>query len=500
MGKGRRLGSIGQTLITTDSLNPKAIRVFAHRVVYLLPRLSCITLPNQIMITSGSNIKIRMAAAGVRSSGAGHEVVFFSNPVPAIGRFEHWVREIDRQLISAVARDVEVVLNALGKHGNIGPGSPHQLHVELEADANPSDRVEDTCNGGGAPANVKRGAPKSGSRPTLQGSLLARGAHWTAAVEAALAGSTPRSLESVRGSRGAVPENSKDGLGILHDSLLRYVDGWSKELREPGIGAYSSVVNGALITQALYQRDVVGDLLKGLYPPSQLGNRDVAKGSMSSISTPSLCGGGQGGGDAKISPPGSFPFIWTCHLRHYSASRAEALTQQKSYLRNRGDGDEGDEGDESAIAPAPPPLMKIGIGPWNVPYGFEYAGTMERLWLTPLSERCLLHAVHSAKVTWPIVNSIVYTYSCILRVSVSIGNTQAESPPKRVYASTVRIARTLVCGVSCQSGPILHMFVLRVPCKGVPRRVACTGVWFEWKRSTLRERRCSSSLFIIRGQ
>ncbi|CAN0528801.1 unnamed protein product, partial [Scytosiphon promiscuus] len=49
-------------------------------------------------------------------------------------------------------------------------------------------------------------------------------------------------------------------------------------------------------------------------------------------------------------------------------------------------------------SPPPPPLIRVGLGPWNVPYGFEYAGTWERLWLTPLSERCLLHAVHSAKV------------------------------------------------------------------------------------------------------
>lgn len=374
------------------------------------------------MTTSGSNVKIRMAAAGVRSSGAGHEVVFFSHPVPAIGRFEHWVREIDRQLISAVARDVEVVLNALDKHENVGPGSPHLLHVEFEGEAIPSDVVEDTDNGGGPPANGKKGAPTSGSRPTLQGSLLAREAYWTAAVETALAGSTPRSLASVRGSRGAMSKNSEDWLGILHASLLRYVDGWARELREPGTGAYSSVVNGALITQALHQRDVVDGLLEGLYPPPQLGKGDVDEGSLPSTSTPSLCGGGQRGGDTKINPKsGSFPFVWTCHLRHYSASRAEALTQQRSYLRNGGDGDEGSEGDESAIAPAPPPLMKIGIGPWNVPYGFEYAGTMERLWLTPLSERCLLHAVHSAKVKWPVANSIVYNYSSRLRVSVSVG-------------------------------------------------------------------------------
>lgn len=121
--------------------------------------------------------------------------------------------------------------------------------------------------------------------------------------------------------------------------------------------------------------------------------------------------------DTKASQEGlasskGMPFTWTCHMRHYysplakDSPSAETSVERRDSVMNDYDGAGGDGGggyrrsdaDAKDVVP-PPPVVTVGLGMWNVAYGFEYSGTLERLWLTPLSERCLLHAARSASVS-----------------------------------------------------------------------------------------------------
>lgn len=460
-----------------------------------------------------------MAAIGIRSSGAGLETVPFKSPVPARGRLELWVKDLDRQLVSAIARDVELTLTALVAHGKVGgPGRPPLLQVGIEipsgkgiigmgdgdgGQSNAGTASSEMAGGsdgtslshlnslndgsaGGAAASPTMATPgKTGGaikggencigatngtgggnnsksagrrhRPSVQGHLLARSAHWTAAVEAAFSsasssasmgptpGAPPSLNSSAPDSRASLsvarPESS--ALKEIITSLLLYIDGWAGELRQPGgTSPYFSVSNTALMTQALHQRDVVDALLKASYltaptsAPSEIGARkgtsatpqDSATTQQPSLPKGSRASDGTGETPGTISPSHA-PFSWLCHVRHYHVSPAEAALRTSEWervdgvadadsrehnsrdthnaglggygdARGRGGGG-GEDYDLSADAnlrPPPPPLIRVGLGPWDVPYGFEYAGTMERLWLTPLSERCLLHAVYSAKV------------------------------------------------------------------------------------------------------
>lgn len=410
-----------------------------------------------VSTTGGMTVRTHMAAAGVRSSGAGLEMLPFSSPVLAVGRFELWVRDIDRQLISAIVNDVETAMAALLQRGKPGlglGGSPLLRHV-----GGVTERAADSHEVGGSSAGLQmrpgvgaspsQPAAQEGQtgaaageklsnrrQPSVQGQLLARSANWTTAVEAALSGtslgtSQPPAVGSGGGGRGGevsgITKKPEYMLQEVLSAVLRDVDGWVGELCQPGgMMAYYSLTNTALTTQALQHRDVVEELLK------------TVSGSTSSTPTATL-----GGGLASSAPAGSAtrssflqgraeestggeeasdlsPFLWMCHLRHYYTSPEDAKFHDKGPQQGNagqdssnnsitshgdrgggarsGEGGGGDEDPEQDFLPPPPPLIRVGLGPWNVPYGFEYAGTLERLWLTPLSERCLLHAVHSAKV------------------------------------------------------------------------------------------------------
>lgn len=416
-----------------------------------------------------------MAATGVRCCGAGLEAVPFSSSIPAVGRLEIWVRDFDRQLMSAIAEDVEIAANSLrqyqagGGFGHLGlrTSGPNAIPGLLPRSGIPSSskKPANTATGersGGDPYAVggdgdgrKNGEQTTtGRQPSVQGQLLARGAHWTAQIESALACtiiSEPlHSTDGGNGGSGAAgvsaatnkPERNK--LQDVLEALLLSLNAWSGEFSQPdGLTAYNSLTITALATQALQQRDVIEELLQTVLmpqpspsptPPSEIDGQGRQAGktlatsaasgrppsSPTARSTPSSIKGHRDREHGIDAEENYFPFLWACHLRHYYTSPEEAQSlngrvQQSSDLQTDND-DRSDHGaaggggtknagrggyedqENDSVPPPPPPLIRVSVGPWNVPYGFEYAGTLERLWLTPLSERCLLHAVHSAKV------------------------------------------------------------------------------------------------------
>lgn len=417
-----------------------------------------------------------MAAAGTRSSGAGLEEVAFLSPVPAVGRLEVWVRDVDRQLMSAIAEDVEFSVEALRQYCTAGGGlgRPALLHIGGGVDRKASSAAMNG-GGGGAPninglqsrsgpespakqhtpgENSPNAAAGKGSgdegfaaggrsepgrgedqanttrRPSVQGQLLARSVHWTAAVETALSSDTsflpllaPGDVSSMEhlgnGSMSAVKKPGHELQQILA-LIARDVNGWVEEICQPGgMTAYNSLTNTALVTQALQQRDVVEQLVKEAPistsppptpPPMTLDGRQIELTSTAGSQTAfSNTGSGDDKADGVSEQVELSPFLWTCHLRHYytSPSEAKARGEEEQESDNGHPSDSStrwavhdNEGHQDQEESKPPqPLIRVGLGPWNVPYGFEYAGTWERLWLTPLSERCLLHAIHSAKVT-----------------------------------------------------------------------------------------------------
>lgn len=445
-----------------------------------------------------------MAAAGVCSSGAGLETVNFPSPITAKGRLELWVRDLDRQIVSSIVRDVDTTVKVLVAHGQVGPGRPPLLQIgwsKSRTGDSPGTttfgekggrvRGGGTIGEGGSGASVKsenpgishlhsrgtsdsskpntgttattqnRGNPDKGGgngpkidgeaedipRPCVQGHLLARSVHWTRLVEAALI----QGISLLASTNGVVdnPCESESRLQGVLSALLLYLDGWVGELRQPGsISLYSSITNTALITQAVQQRDVVEELLKVFSPSFALtstassdirGKTTVATGRadaagvtdsarahdgdtafISSSSVPlsssfparglmSRTALSSAAEEDAVSADG-FPFTWTCHLRHYHVPVAEALLTESAGGREESTRKyceiEGSDNrryrrndEDTGNMPPPPPLLTVGLGTWKIPYGFEYAGTLERLWLSPLSERCLLHAAQSATVS-----------------------------------------------------------------------------------------------------
>lgn len=281
----------------------------------------------KIVRTKGSSIgRVRMAAAGVRSSGAGLETIVFDSPIPTEGRLESWVRDLDRQLISSLVRDVNFVVEALVAHGQVGPGRPPLLQVGT-SDAKPdkyyspigggtggkvmgggavargggggggvggSDKSESTKistspsrsnstpsrddgnpkqgthgDGGGredgAASATSEGLPGGG--PCIQAHLLARSVHWTGLVEAALRQKPPVKNRKVTTVGSSNKGGTDVALQIIYASLLAHVDGWAGELRLPGVmRPITATSNAALITQALQQRDTVRELLEACSP------------------------------------------------------------------------------------------------------------------------------------------------------------------------------------------------------------------------------------------
>ncbi|CAM9401133.1 unnamed protein product [Ectocarpus fasciculatus] len=418
----------------------------------------------EVVTTNGTTVRTHMAATGVRCCGAGLEMVPFSSPIPAVGRLEIWVRKVDRQLMSAIAEDVEIAASYLRQHqagggfGHLGlrTGGPNAIPGLLQRSGIPSssNKPANTLTGersGGDPYAVggdgeggKTGEQTTtGRQPSVQGQLLARGAHWTAEIESALACTTIveplHSTDGDNGGGGAAgvsaatnkPECNK--LQDVLESLLRNLNAWSDEFSQPGgLTAYESLTITALATQALQQRDVVEELLQTVSLPSAIDGQELQAGktlatsaasgmtpsSPTARSTPSSVKGHRDREHVIDEEENSLPFLWACHLRHYYTSPEETQSlngraQQSSDRqtdnddRSHGAGSGGgtknaerggyEDQEDDPVPPPPPPLIRVSVGPWNVPYGFEYAGTLERLWLTPLSERCLLHAVHSAK-------------------------------------------------------------------------------------------------------
>lgn len=390
---------------------------------------------NQIVSTTGgTTVRTHLAAAGVRSSGAGVEVVPFSSPVVAVGRFEIWVRNIDRQLMSAIAHDVETATAAVRQHGKAG-GAPGCSTLLLAGTAGPIAGGNRKLTTSGQPmsavlpsSNQATAAAEDPvlelSQSSLQARLLARSAHWTAAVEEAFAGTalgtSPLQPGGGSSSGGGETNDARRKPEIVLREILSsihlQVNSWTEELCQPvGMTTYNSVATTALTTQALQQRDVLEEMLKTMLQSLSATTGSAVRSEISSTTsaaagdapssvptesaTASLFPIGRDEQRPTIGEPAGFsPFLWTCHLRHYYTPPAEALSQTgRTHLGSSNNGRD-EEQEQEMEHPPPPPLIRVGIGPWNVPYGFEYAGTLERLWLTPLSERCLLHAVHSGKV------------------------------------------------------------------------------------------------------
>ena len=364
-----------------------------------------------------------MAAAGVRSSGAGLEVIPFSSPVVAVGRFETWARNVDRQLISAIAHDVEIATTALRQYGKVGaPQRSTLLHAGATGMIPGSTRKASTVQprpeavpSSNQPTAAVDAPVGERSQPSLQARLLARSAHWTAAVEAALTGNGGMS-SSRGGETDDAPKTPESMLQEILSSGLLQINSLAEELSQPGgMIAYESVATTAITTQALQQRDVLEELLKMTSSSlSAIGGSAVLSGT--STTTPAAVADvrsslptqppatssfpkGRDGESANLPETADFsPFLWTCHLRHYYTRPEEALSQKGRAHPGGGNNERDEDQEQELVPPPPPPLIRVGIGPWNIPYGFEYAGTLERLWLTPLCERSLLHAVHSAKV------------------------------------------------------------------------------------------------------
>ncbi|CAM9106957.1 unnamed protein product [Hapterophycus canaliculatus] len=428
-----------------------------ERIACMFRGVGEITWKEIVSTSGGTIVRTHMAAAGVCSSGAGLEVVPFSYPVPALGRLEVWVRDVDRQLMSAIAQDVEFSVDVLREDSKAGGGlgRPALLHIGRAANGNAGlqsrsgtePAAKQYTVGGNSPAAMagkgsgsegfaagSRSEPGRGEdqastirRPSVQGQLLARSVHWTAAVETALCSDAslrpllpPRDASGGRGheSMAAVQKPGRELQQILA-LVAQNVNGWVEELCQPGgLTAYSSLTNTALVTQALQQRDVVEQLMKATLrsasapftsPPTTLEGCQTGLTSTAGSEAATLnIESGEERLDGTAESSEFSPFLWTCHLRHYytspSETKAEGEGEQEGH--NGHPSDKGSkwteygngEGHPDPEDSAPPlPLIRVGLGPWNVPYGFEYAGTWEKLWLTPLSERCLLHAIHSAK-------------------------------------------------------------------------------------------------------
>eukprot|EP00752_Nemacystus_decipiens_P006721 g6044.t1 len=397
-----------------------------ERVAYMFRGAGEIIWKEIVTTTGGSTVRKLMAAAGVRSSGAGLEVVSFSSPVLVVGRFEMWVRDVDRQLMSTIAHGVDMATTALRQYGKAeGASQPSALlhagpsggivggNRKISTSVQP--RPEATLSSNGAPAGER-------SQPSLQARLLARSAHWTTAVEAALTGSGliasksqpggGSSTNSYGGEIGDTRNNTETMLQEILSSILLHIKSLAEELSPPGgMPAYESVATTALTTLALQHRDVLEELLKPTssdvsaiggsteqFKTFTTASTAVADSPLSSpAQSPATKSFRKGGESTNFAESAAFsPFLWTCHLRHYFTPPEEALPHKGRADPGGGNSKRG-EGQEQEPPPPPPPLIRIGIGPWNIPYGFEYAGTLERLWLTPLAERSLLHAVHSAK-------------------------------------------------------------------------------------------------------
>lgn len=398
-----------------------------------------------VTTSSGTSVNVHMAAVSVRSSGAGLEILPFAVPVPAVGRLEYWLRDVERQIVSAIAHDIDCTLKVLREHGSVGgPGRPPLLHTRNasrgtgfggggsvgrgDGDNDQLGAKGTAATKGGGQKHVGHGyngpgvGNEDGEQPTkfcpsLQGQLLARSAHWTAMTETALR-SHATSRDPILDSGGdgigcgltGTPTGVESGLRNVLASTLVYVDGWVEELLRPGgMTSCECITNTALVTQALQHRDVVEDLLGGSEPaflaPAVSSARmsgvvttsaafrpPVASSRTSSDAAPAQSDG-HGIANSK-----SYPFAWTCHLRHYYVSLVEAAARKAAWNSKADAFEEVEDDPQTTPEPPPPPLIRVGLGAWNIPYGFEYEGTLERLWLTPLSERCLLHAVYSAKV------------------------------------------------------------------------------------------------------
>eukprot|EP00903_Cladosiphon_okamuranus_P016193 g14943.t2 len=404
-----------------------------ERVSYMFRGVGEIIWKEIVSTTGGMTVRIHLAAVGVRSSGAGLEVVPFSSPVVAVGRFEIWVKNIDRKLMSAIAHDVETATVAVRQHGKAGgaPGCSTLLLAsttgpvaggsrKVSTSGQPRSEVLPSSN---QPTAAAEAAVLERSQPSLQARLLARSAHWTAAVEEALAGTalrtSPLPPDGGRSSRGGETSDARRKPETMLEEILSsihlQVNSWTEELCQPGgMTVYNSVSTTALTTQALQQRDVLEELLKTTVPSLSaaagsavqserfLTTSAAADDAPSSLPTESPSAPSSPiVGDEQRPTFGELaafsPFIWTCHLRHYYTPPVEALNQTGRTHQGNSNNGRGNGQEQEMVHSPPPPLIRVGIGPWNIPYGFEYAGTLERLWLTPLSERCLLHAVHSGK-------------------------------------------------------------------------------------------------------
>ncbi|CAM9708631.1 unnamed protein product [Sphacelaria rigidula] len=250
---------------------------------------------SSIVRTKGSSIgRVRMAAAGVRSSGAGLETIVFDSPIPTEGRLESWVRDLDRQLISSLVRDVNFVVEALVAHGQVMGGgavargggggggvggsdksestkistSPSRSNsTPSRDDGNPKQGTHGDGGGreDGAASATSEGLPGGG--PCIQAHLLARSVHWTGLVEAALRQKPPVKNRKVTTVGSSNKGGTDVALQIIYASLLAHVDGWAGELRLPGVmRPITATSNAALITQALQQRDTVRELLEACSP------------------------------------------------------------------------------------------------------------------------------------------------------------------------------------------------------------------------------------------
>ncbi|CAM9357254.1 unnamed protein product, partial [Choristocarpus tenellus] len=312
-----------------------------------------------------------VAAVGTISAGGGLETVRFSAPVIMNDRMEEWVNIFDRQLALAVMCDTGCSLVLLQEHAaedkrrdshnqvpllhiSSPPRNPQEsMWLDMLASAEKSGAAAgDTTNGRRTSQASSMASSKS---VCLQGELLARSIHFTSQIELAIAG----------GGRSKGCERWEEALDAIGRSLTIHTNGWAEYLSNPSLeDALNTISYTALITQALQHRDTVQLLKDALHKTGSQGQQD--------------------------SLPVIDSFAWVCHLRYYFSSPAKAQEVLEAWKKEENREEEDRE-------PTPPPVVRVSIGPWHTPYGFEYRGTMERLWVTPLSERCLLHTTHSAK-------------------------------------------------------------------------------------------------------
>ncbi|CAM9103796.1 unnamed protein product, partial [Discosporangium mesarthrocarpum] len=324
----------------------------------------------------------QLAAVGAHSAGGGLETMCFVSPAILKSDMDEWFIDLERQLVVVIMRDIARSIDVLKRHDasnstqSMTAQNPLLLKSGRSAKSNTTTDTKGTRvkqgkrrgdrkgsmdegkgNLGREPTNLSRVDDDSKSYVCLQGQLLARSVHWTSQVE---------KVFHSAGARGSAKgaERLEMALNGLSSSLTCHVDGWAKVLASPGgLNQLAVISNAAFVTQAMYQRDIVEDLMPKSQPANGLpGKRDH--------------------------PPEVNSFAWTCHLRYYFNSPkqdGEDLSASK------------DENEEDDLRPLPKPVLRVSVGPWHAPYGFEYCGTMEKLWLSPLSERCLLHTAHSAK-------------------------------------------------------------------------------------------------------